>query len=106
MFAWPRCGATPSRTSKITCEEGELFEVDKARKPAISHSEKQRFYSELQGYAQAKGKGEKWVLAQYRARTKVWPRGLVPHPIEPTPGTLGWLHSRRIAWAKSKARAA
>ena len=102
VFQCPACGAAPQRESKIQCEEGELFEVDKRNPKGMSHDAKQRFYSELQGYAREKGKNEKWVLAQYKARTKVWPRGLLPMPVEPTPETLGWLQSRRIAFAKSK----
>ena len=101
------CGTERVRESKIQCEDGELFEVDRKAGPkGFTHDQKQRFWSELQGYARERGKNGKWVLAQYRQRMGVWPRGLADNPIEPTPETIGWLKSRQIAWAKSKARAA
>ena len=73
------------------------------RLPVVSHSEKQRFFAQLSGYAELRGKSEKWVLAHFKNRFGTWPRGMAEVvPCDPSPDVLGWIKSRQIAWAKRK----
>lgn len=105
VFECPSCGAKPERVSKIQCEDGELREVDGSRKAGVSQAERQRFYSELLGYAQQRGKKPGWAAHSYRERFGEFPRGVLPHPIEPTPETRGWVQHRNIRNAKRAAKA-
>ncbi len=98
VHACPACGFKPERQSTIECEDGELVEIGvRGRKP--TPSEKRSFYAQLRGYAQAHGKTDKWVLANYRSRFNEWPhRRIVPHEV-PGPEVLSWLKSQQIRWA-------
>ena len=102
-FKCSHCGADRQRESKIVCEEGELFETS-SKQSGVSHAEHQRFYSELLGYARSKGKKDGWAAHSYRERFGTFPRGVLPHPIDPTPETRGWVQARNIRRAKAKAR--
>lgn len=100
----PACGFTPARQSGVLCEAGELGLMTTRKGP--TPADKRSFYGQLRGYAALHGKTDKWVLANFRAKFSEWPHSRQVEPISPTPETLGWLKSRQIAWAKSKARAA
>lgn len=96
----PACGFKPERKSDVEEADGRLVEVAKKPKPA----EKSVFFAELLGAAMLKGKGESWALANYRARYNEWPyRKTGVRPIQPSPGTLSYIKSRQIAWAKRRA---
>jgi superfamily II DNA or RNA helicase len=102
----PSCGAEMKRHSNVETVDGELVEFGSApvkggKKSAIDRLRdqgKQAIYSQLW----AEGKGEKFVLAKYKAIFETWPRNLVRMPLEPSAELRSWLHSERIKWAKSK----
>ncbi len=97
----PACGFAPERQSAIETEDGSLVALTKGKRKSTP-DEKRAFYAELRGYARAADKTEKWVLANYRARFNEWPARKGIPPETPSAETMGWLHSRRIAWAKAK----
>lgn len=100
----PACGFAPEKQAHIECEDGELVEMRGKRKP--TPAQKRAFYAELRGYAKVHEKTDSWVLANFRAKFNEWPYDKHVAPQTPSPEVLGWLHSRRIAYAKSKARVA
>ena len=102
-FKCSHCGQARQRESKIVCEEGELFEVN-GKQSGVSQAERQRFYSELLGYARSKGKKDGWAAHSFRERFGTFPRGVQHHPIDPTPETRGWVQARNIRRAKAKAK--
>jgi len=96
----PACGFKPEKISAVEFEDGELIEVKKKPKAV----DKQRFYYELLGYAKERGKTEKYALAMFRNRFNEWPyKKSAAHPLPPSPETLSYIHSRNIAFAKSRA---
>ena len=103
----PSCGADMKRSCDVETVEGELVEmgVDAPKKPRmrvidrLREQGKQEIYSQLWG----QGKGEKFVLAKYKAIFDVWPRGLSKIPKPSSADLESWLHSERIKWAKSRA---
>lgn len=99
----PSCGFAPSKQSEIVCEDGELVEL-KAKKGKATPAEKREFYAGLRGFALRNGKSESWVLANFREKFHEWPHSKSVAPAEPNEAVLGWIKSRRIAWAKAKAR--
>lgn len=100
----PSCGFTPSRQSEIETEEGELQEITgktlKRAKP--THDEKQAFYSQLWAIARQRNRSKGWVSNSYRERMGVWPQGLDPRPMDPTPEVLSWVKAKDIRFAKSR----
>jgi hypothetical protein len=80
---------------------GHLEELFTEVRPQM---DKQRVYSELVGYAMAKGYNPNWAKHKYREKFGVWPRGLTDHPLQPSMDTANWIKSRAIAWAKSQKR--
>ena len=102
VHACPHCGFEPEKQPEIEEIEGELSQV-RGKKEVPTMAEKRAFYGQLLWEASVRGKSEKWVLAHYKNRFDVWPRGMDDvEPQEPTGKTLAWLKSRQIAWAKSK----
>lgn len=115
LRACPECGwevpVPKPRSPEV--RPGQLTELEpgERRKTSgpkpMSPAEKRVFHGELRAYAEHHGRNDKWVLANYRERTGEWPRG----PADPVPwsmislGTLGWIRSRQIAYAKSKSKA-
>lgn len=90
---------------KVETTNAELCEIGKSRKNKLSCQEKRKWYAMLKFEQLRLGKSEKWLLAQYKTKTGVWPRGMdFIEPIEPTPDVTGWLKYQRIRWAKSKRR--
>jgi hypothetical protein len=65
---------------------------------------KQEWYSGLLYMAHEKGRSEGWAAHTYRAKFNVWPRGLDRIPRPPTPKVISFEHSRRIAYAKGRAK--
>jgi superfamily II DNA or RNA helicase len=104
----PSCGSEMRRASDVEVVDGELVEFGSApakggKKSAIDRLRdqgKQAIYSQLW----AEGKGEKFVLAKYKAIFDTWPRNLVRMPLEPSVELRSWLHSERIRWAAAQAK--
>lgn len=102
----PTCGFTPTRQSEIETEEGELQEITKGKaKAKPTMAEKQAFWSMANYVDRQRGKGGKLAKALYRGKFGVWPQGLNPRPVEPSPEFLSYERSRRIAFAKSRGAA-
>ena len=66
-------------------------------------TENQKFYSELIYYSRMRGYKEGWAAHKYKERFGAFPRGLHRNPLATTAKTSGWIKSKNIAWAKSKA---
>jgi len=65
--------------------------------------EKSKWWQMFEYERRRLGKSEKWLLAQYKSKFGVWPRGMDGlEPLEPDKAVLNWLKYQRIKWAKSK----
>ena len=98
------CGFVKARMSTVAAVPGELKELEAANNKL--QIDNQAFYSQLLHYAQVKGYQPGWAFYKYKERFNVAPRGLSSKTEMPTNATLGWIKSRTIAFAKSKAKAA
>lgn len=96
----PSCGFTATKQSEIECEEGELIEVTKTKKP--EKADKQLFWSMACCVDHQRGKGGKLAKALYRGKFGVWPKGLSDDQVAPDATFMAYEHSRRIAFAKSR----
>jgi len=76
------------------------------KKRAATQAEKQLFYSMALHMAKSRGYSDGWAGHKYRDRFGVWPRGLSRISTPPDQAFLNWEKSRRIAWAKRKAKEA
>lgn len=94
----PQCGHVHFAVSKVETKDGELVALSGKNKPV----DKQRFYQELLGLANQKGKDEKWAKAFFRQRFNEWPYRNHIRPMEPSPETISWVKSRQIAFAKRR----
>lgn len=102
VHACPHCGFAPEKQPDIEEIDGELAQV-RGKKAQPTMAEKRSFYGQLLWVAEERGKNSKWVLANYKNRFDVWPRGMDDvSPEPPTGKTLAWLKSRQIAWVKGK----
>jgi len=106
----PACGFEPQAQSQVEVIQGELVELGAHRKAMeASMAEKTKFFAELQGYSSEKNYKPGWAANQYKQRYGVWPNHpsiRYAMPIEPSGGTLSWIRSRQIAYAKAKEKAA
>lgn len=98
----PVCQFEPTKKSDIETEDGELIEVRAGAKKKPTMQEKQAFWSMANFVDRQRQKGGKLAKALYRGKYGVWPQGLDPRPVEPTPEFLSYEKSRRIAFAKSR----
>jgi superfamily II DNA or RNA helicase len=80
---------------------GELTELEITKREVLS--ENQKFYSELLYYSKMRGYKEGWAAHKYKEKYGAFPRGLHTNPLATTSKTSGWIKSKNIAWAKSKA---
>lgn len=100
----PGCGHDMGgRAAKaIEAHQAELQEIDrKTREPKkATMADKQAWWSGFLHMARERGKSDKWVLAQYKSKFGVWPRGLTDTPVQPMPEVVSWEASQRIRWAK------
>lgn len=99
----PQCGHMVKHWNKmIEAEEADLVELGKNRKK-FTMQEKMQWYGMFMHEQRRLGKSHSWLLAQYKSKFKVWPRGMDDiGPIEPDQGCKNWLTYQRIKWIKSK----
>ncbi len=108
----PNCG-TPSRPECTVFEQdGDLQEIvpgglkKVATKKYWSYEEKKVFFAELKGYALDKSYKPGWAAMKYKDKFGVWPErtfdSIAPAAVM-SPGTINFIRSRNIAWAKGKA---
>lgn len=102
----PACGFKPEARSGVQTAEGELVELGATSKPKVpTKAEKQRFWSMALWLDNDRGKGGRLAKALYKGKFQVWPKGLEDRPMRPDPAFMAYEHSRRIAYAKSRAAA-
>lgn len=105
----PNCGFVAQMVGieeKLKEGKGDLKELTNTTpsKTKATMEEKMIFLGELKAYATSKGYQDGWALNKYREKFGVWPDYSVKNvgPVNPSMGTLSWIKSRQIAWAKSK----
>jgi DNA repair protein RadD len=83
----------------------DLVEVGKgkSKEKKLTTEQKQTWYAMFDYERRRLGKTEKWLLAQYKSKTGVWPRNMDNiRPVEPNDECRNWLTSQRIRYAKSR----
>lgn len=105
----PSCGFKPEVKSRITCEDGDLYEITRDRKikggkRQHTMGEKQAFYSELLLYAHLRGYKSGWAYFAYHEKFGVSPdRSLSPTQAKMiSPETDRWITARNIRNAKRR----
>lgn len=101
----PNCGNNVKDLGKkVDALDAELVPINKDKKQ-LSQSDKRKWYGMFEYERRRLGKSDKWLLAQYKSKTGVWPRGMESvGPIEPTDECKNFLTYQRIKYAKSKNR--
>lgn len=98
----PNCGYEKRASSRpVVAQAGELEQVKRSK---ATLADKQKFYSEVLGYARARGKQRGWVAHTYRRKFDVWPKGMAEVALPPSAETLGYIRHLNIAYARSKQR--
>ena len=109
----PNCGFRPKRASQVNCKEGELVELEYARKlkrkanGEMTWPEKAALFGELQGYALEYGYKAGWAANKYREKCGVWPNDPRVKYVGAracSPATRSWIRASQIRWAKGKGR--
>lgn len=102
----PHCGHESKAGHGVEVAEGRLVEITgkAGRKAPPTRDEEQRFYSMALWMADERGYSEGWAAHKYRERFGVWPRNLTRDRAPADPAFIGWEKSRRIAWAKGRAK--
>jgi DNA repair protein RadD len=101
----PSCGFVPNPKCNVVAADGELIELENRRKAAaIAETERELFYRELKQYCHFRNHNQGWVWHQFNAKFRHPPPKHYErlHPTPPRPGTLGWIKSRQIAYAKRR----
>jgi DNA repair protein RadD len=100
----PMCGnEVKDWGKKIEALDAELVEVKKSAERKLTTQDKRRWYGMFKSEMQRLGKTEKWLLAQYKSKTGVWPRNMEDVPsIEADLECKNWLTHQRVKWANSK----
>lgn len=98
------CGHIRIKLPTVSSVPGEMLELSAAN--AKLDITRQAFYSQILYYARSRGFKDGWAAHKYKEKFGSFPRGLkqVAEPV--TKETAGWIKSRAIAFAKSKARLA
>jgi DNA repair protein RadD len=104
----PNCGFVAAPVNKVEHAEGELAELRRDKvsiiDPATLAERQRRFYAELAFIARDRGYKRGWVAHKFKEKFGRWPNGLYNlMPLPPSDGTLRWVKSRNIAWAKRRA---
>lgn len=100
----PFCGHERKPVPGVETIDGELIELTPNKKPEATKAEKQAFYSMCLWMADERGYKPGWAANKYREKFSVWPRSLSEIRQAPDQSFLNWEKSRRIAWAKAKAK--
>jgi DNA repair protein RadD len=103
------CGHMPKRRGEhLDVIDGDLAHLDRNGRlhphqwtPAM----KADFQQQLVGIAMQRGYKLGWAAHKFKEKFGHWPRISNVPPKVPTPETLAWERSRRIAWAKARASA-
>jgi superfamily II DNA or RNA helicase len=102
----PGCGAevVRHRKSEIEHSEADLLEMDREKnRKEWPIEQRERFYRELLGYADQKGKNRGMAYHKYYekfGRYPIW--GKDHQSLPPSLETMNWIKSRNIAFAKSR----
>jgi hypothetical protein len=99
------CGFEPKLISKISHADGSLVEFQ-GRRIKVDMLTKQTWFSMLTQIGLDRRYKPHWAAQTYRKKFGVWPRGLLPDPIQPNAQVLGFVRSRLIAFAKGQQSAA
>jgi DNA repair protein RadD len=106
----PNCGFVATPVCKVRHAEGELAELTRDKTlildPATLAERQRRFYAELLYIGRDRSYQRGWAWHKFEEKFGCRPpyefNNLMPLP--PSDSTLRWEKSRRIAWAKSRAR--
>jgi superfamily II DNA or RNA helicase len=101
----PDCGFRSERQSEVRVGEGELVERRRGKAPP-TRDDKQDFWSMALFVDRQRGKDGRLARTLYKGKFSEWPSGLRWEPKAPTPEFLSYERSRRIAWSKSRRKAA
>lgn len=75
------------------------------KKGSMSEVQKEIYYRELLGWAEAKGKDRKQAAGKFRSRFNEWPsRTFDATPLPPSPETLRYIQASNIRYAMGKGR--
>lgn len=96
----PVCGHVKLRLNLVEQVEGELVEL----KAGADRATKQLWWGQILTWGATKNWSRGACSHRYRERFGVWPVGLQDTPLPINKEVHGWLHSRQIAWARSKAK--
>jgi DNA repair protein RadD len=108
----PACGFKVEVVNRVKAQAGELRELKPKPKVAgtreqLNMLDKATLFAELKAYGARQSYKPTWAANQYRDVTGVWPdhsiRNVAP-AARVSDLTLGWIKSRLIAWARSKAK--
>ena len=95
------CGHVRQRLSTVHAVAGKLEELNFSPNKSI---DRQKFYSELIYYARSRGYKDGWAYHKFKEKFGTEPKGLKLEAVPPSIETSGWIRSRMIAYAKSKAK--
>lgn len=102
----PNCGCEPAvPKGEVEHTDDILVEIKREQKPLVSPEEKDRWRSELLGYAKEKGHEYGWVYHKYKAKFKEDPprdRWINPQP--PSDEVRKFITSQNIRYARGKAK--
>ena len=107
--ACPRCGFAPVRIENVEVDESRSLEVLKGKKKEVTREDKQKFYSELQGYREymyfTKGKSynDGWVAFKFKEKFGEFPKGYDKKAIAPSIETKRFIVHTNIKRAKRRA---
>lgn len=99
----PSCGHERKPVAGVETVDGDLIELT-PKKAKATKADKERFWGMCLWLAQKRSHSRGWASHKYREKFGVWPRGLYDVPVEPDQAFLNWEKSRRIAWAKRRAK--
>jgi DNA repair protein RadD len=109
----PNCGHEMKAQCAIIEQDGELHEVVPGQLRKVgskdrqqwSYAEQKVFLAELKGYALHHGYKTGWAAVKFKSKFGQWPErsmdGVEPSEVQ-SPGTIVWIRSENIRWAKSK----
>ena len=109
----PNCQHQVKPECSIVEQDGELQEIVPGKllkvsgKKIWSYEEKKVFLAELKGYAADKGYKPGWAGMKFKDKFGEFPEQSI-NRVSPanvlSPGTVLWIRSRNIAWAKARAK--